>query len=484
MSGVLPTYAIVTAVRDEERFFRTTGLSVIAQTHRPQQWVIVDDGSKDRTRSIAESFAATHDWITVIDSGVDHARARGAPIVAAFNAGRNALAQRSDLIVKMDGDLFLPANYFEWVAATFAHDPRAGIVGGVVLIHDGGCWRVDAGSHHHVNGVAKTYRADCLEEIGGLRPSMGWDGIDEYGAKSRGWRVHVLRELSILHYERRGAKQPWHRARFEEGRGAHFMGYLPTFLLVRALYRMLVEQPSGTRRSRVPRRLLLRSPHGREPDRRRLGAGIAQGGAAGAAGPACAREDPAGGRAPSWRRAGLLGHAAGPRRSPCRGPPAGRLVDRREDRRHPAVLFPLRHTGAARGARPGERGPRGRCDLHAAAWAAPLRAVRLGRRVPRAPRAQAGRSPSIPVRVPQLPVCRLPLRGNVGPATAVGRGPGEHPARLARVRGDRPAAAGRARPARPARVHAGVLRHEVPCRPLASSGAHPGPARAGEHPLR
>ena len=210
----------------------------------------MDDGSKDRTRSIAESFAAKHDWITVVDSGVDHPRARGAPIVAAFNAGRDALAQRSDLIVKMDGDLFLPAHYFEWVAATFAHDPRAGIVGGVVLIHDGACWRADAGSHHNVNGVAKTYRVDCLEEIGGLRPSMGWDGIDEYGAKSRGWRVHVLRELSILHYERRGAKQPWHRARFEEGRGAHFMGYLPAFLLVRALYRMLVERPRCSEASR------------------------------------------------------------------------------------------------------------------------------------------------------------------------------------------------------------------------------------------
>ena len=243
MSGVLPTYAVVTAVRDEERFFRTTALSVIAQSHRPQQWVIVDDGSKDRTRAVAESFAAKHDWITVVDSGADHPRARGAPIVAAFNAGREALAQRSDLIVKLDGDLFLPAHYFEGVAATFAHDARAGIVGGVVLVHDGECWRADAGSHHNVNGVAKTYRADCFEEIGGLRPSMGWDGIDEYGAKGRGWRVHVLRELSILHYERRGAKQPWHRARFEEGRGAHFMGYLPAFLLVRALFRMFVERP-------------------------------------------------------------------------------------------------------------------------------------------------------------------------------------------------------------------------------------------------
>jgi hypothetical protein len=33
------------------------------------------------------------------------------------------------------------------------------------------------------------------------------------------------------------------RARLEEGRGAHFMGYLPSFVLVRAAYRMAVEQP-------------------------------------------------------------------------------------------------------------------------------------------------------------------------------------------------------------------------------------------------
>ena len=380
MSGVLPTYAVVTAVRDEERFFRTTALSVIAQTHRPQQWVIVDDGSKDRTRAMAESFAAKHDWITVVDSGADHPRARGAPIVAAFNVGKDALAQRSDLIVKLDGDLFLPAHYFEWVAATFAHDPRAGIVGGVVLVHDGECWRTDAGSHHNVNGVAKTYRADCFEEIGG-RPSMGWDGIDEYGAKGRRWRVHVLRELSILHYERRGAKQPWHRARFEEGRGAHFMGYLPGVARAGALSHVR-RAPTAARRPRGSCRaistLTSRVRSRSTTTWRGRPSGLSNGG-----GWSGLR-----GGNPSWRlsRFPAVGRPSGSlsrfAKIPCRCRPVGRLVDRREDRRHPAVLLPLRHTGAAGGARPGEGGPRGRCDLHAAAWAAPLRAVRSVARSP------------------------------------------------------------------------------------------------------
>ncbi len=243
IEGPLPTYAVVTPVRDEAEHFSRTAASLVAQTHRPQQWVVVDDGSTDGTREIADTLAAEHEWITVVPSGQAHERARGAPIVRAFERGRSELRDRPDITVKLDGDLFLPAHYFEWVAATFARSPRAGIVGGVAYIPDGHRWRPDGAATHHVNGVAKAYSTDCLDDIGGLRPSMGWDGIDEYSARARGWRVHVLTELPLLHYRLRGSKQPFWRSRWEEGRGNYFMGYTPSFLTVRALYRMAVERP-------------------------------------------------------------------------------------------------------------------------------------------------------------------------------------------------------------------------------------------------
>lgn len=239
----LPSYGIISPVRDEAQHLARTAQSLIGQTHRPLEWVIVDDGSTDGTRSIAEDYARTHSWITVIDSEQPHGRARGAPIVRAFEAGRRALADQPEITVKMDGDLFLPPHYFEWVARVFARDPRAGIVGGVVLIPAGGRWVPDGKDPHNVNGVAKAYRSACLDDIGGLRASMGWDGIDEYGARARGWLIHVLAELTILHYKPRGSKQPWWQARWEEGRGNHFMGYRWDFLLLRALFRMVVERP-------------------------------------------------------------------------------------------------------------------------------------------------------------------------------------------------------------------------------------------------
>lgn len=239
----LPSYAVISPVKDEAEHLARTAESMIAQSHRPLRWVIVDDGSIDETAAIASRYAREHGWITVISSGRQGARERGGKIVGAFNAGLATLERTPDFVVKMDGDLFLPAHYFSWVAETFARVPRAGIVGGTTRLFDGERWAPDATSLHNLSGVAKAYRRECFEEIGGLRASMGWDGIDEYGARARGWQVHVLSELPILHYKARGSAQRWYRARWEEGRGAHYMGYRPDFMLFRVAYLMVRESP-------------------------------------------------------------------------------------------------------------------------------------------------------------------------------------------------------------------------------------------------
>ena len=239
----LPDYAVVTPVRDEAEHLPLMIESMLAQTHGPSRWVIVDDGSSDGTGEIARAAVERTPWITVVGSKPGGERARGAPVVRAFERGRAEIAEQYEFVAKLDGDLFLPAHYFEWVARTFQREQRAGIVGGRVLVHDGREWRAEHVGRHTVHGAVKSYRRACLEDIGGLRASMGWDGIDEYGAKARGWRVLPLGELQVLHYARRGSKQAWWRARLEEGRGAHFMGYLARFVLVRAAYRMVVEEP-------------------------------------------------------------------------------------------------------------------------------------------------------------------------------------------------------------------------------------------------
>jgi glycosyltransferase involved in cell wall biosynthesis len=241
----LPSYAIVSPVKDEAERLELTLRSVCEQTHRPVRWVIVDDGSSDGTRELAERWARREPWITVVgpDRATGAERARGGRVVRAFERGRALLTEPHEFVVKLDGDIELPASYFAVVAGAFARDPRAGIVGGHVLTPGRHGWTPERVGRHTVHGAIKSYRVACLEDFGGLRASMGWDGIDEYGAKARGWKVIPLPELLVRHHARRGSKQRWWRARLEEGRGAHYMGYLPTFVLVRSGYRMVVERP-------------------------------------------------------------------------------------------------------------------------------------------------------------------------------------------------------------------------------------------------
>jgi hypothetical protein len=237
------SYAIVSPVKDEASRLGATAESIAAQTLRPARWLIVDDGSTDGTRELAQQLASEHGWIRAIDSGADGERSRGGRVVRAFERGCEELQSEHEFLVKLDGDITLPQNYFETVARTFDTDPRAGIVGGRVLVHDGQRWVPERIGKHTVHGAIKAYRTQTLAEIGGLRPAMGWDGIDEYAAKARGWKVIPLDGLTVHHHRQRGSKQRWWRARLEEGRGAHYMGYRPSFVIVRAGYRMLVEKP-------------------------------------------------------------------------------------------------------------------------------------------------------------------------------------------------------------------------------------------------
>ncbi len=59
-------YILITSARNEEKFIEGTIQSVVAQTALPIRWVIVDDGSSDRTAEIVERFARQYPWIELV----------------------------------------------------------------------------------------------------------------------------------------------------------------------------------------------------------------------------------------------------------------------------------------------------------------------------------------------------------------------------------------------------------------------------------
>ena len=79
-------YVLITPARNEERFITKTLDSMVAQTLLPERWVIVDDGSTDRTAELVQSYSRRFPWIELVQR-VQRPDRSFAGKVHAFNIG-------------------------------------------------------------------------------------------------------------------------------------------------------------------------------------------------------------------------------------------------------------------------------------------------------------------------------------------------------------------------------------------------------------
>jgi biofilm PGA synthesis N-glycosyltransferase PgaC len=236
-------YVIVTPIRDEEKFIEATIASVQAQTVPPAEWVIVNDGSTDRTGEIIDRYASQYPWIRVVHRENRGFRKSGGGVVEAFYDGFKALRCRDwDFIVKLDGDLSLQPTYFAKCFAHFESDPKLGIGGGDIYHELGGVQKVEANPKFHVRGATKIYKRACWEAIGGLWRAPGWDTIDEVKANMLGWKTYSFGELKIAHHRLTGTAEGLLRDRIKHGVACYVSGYSPLFVVASCVSR-LVKKP-------------------------------------------------------------------------------------------------------------------------------------------------------------------------------------------------------------------------------------------------
>ena len=231
-------YAVISPVKNEAAFIEQTIRSMTSQSLPPAAWVIVNDGSQDATEAIVQKYAQEFSWIRIVNRQDQGVRQRGKGVVEAFYCGYDALTEPYDFIVKLDGDVSFDPDYFESLFERFSADPQLGIAGGGLYEKpDGHTWILYT-VREHVRGCTKVYRRECFEAIGGLVASMGWDGIDEWKALSKGWKVESFLDLKIYHYRFTGAATGYLKSCIEQGHGAYRMGYHPLFMLARGIRRM------------------------------------------------------------------------------------------------------------------------------------------------------------------------------------------------------------------------------------------------------
>ena len=101
LPAVARSYVVITPARNEEAHIERLIESVVAQTVRPRRYVIVSDGSTDRTDEIVQRLADEHDFITFVRAGDE----------AGAGAGKNFGSKVFAFNVSVRPSFRLPTNF-------------------------------------------------------------------------------------------------------------------------------------------------------------------------------------------------------------------------------------------------------------------------------------------------------------------------------------------------------------------------------------
>lgn len=179
--------------------------SLVNQTLQPKRVVVVNDNSTDGTQSIVDGFASKHPWILLVNSKSSNEHLPGSKIINAFCKGFEILDENYDVLCKFDADLIFPSNYLEELAIHFNKNPKLGMAAGFCYIEKNGNWVLENLTRKdHIRGALKAYRKACFLKIGKLKPSMGWDTVDELLAKFYGWDILTDETLHVKHLKPTG----------------------------------------------------------------------------------------------------------------------------------------------------------------------------------------------------------------------------------------------------------------------------------------
>jgi glycosyltransferase involved in cell wall biosynthesis len=235
------SYVLVTPARNEEEHIEKTITSVLSQSIRPLRWVIVSDGSTDRTDEIVTRYLGGNPWMKLVRRP-EHSDRHFAAKVHCFNAGYEKVrGLEYDVIGNLDADISFDKDYFDFLLSRFSENPRLGVAGTPFIEGSLKTYNYNFANIEHVSGACQLFRRECFEEIGGYIPIKG-GGIDWTAvttARMKGWHTKTFTDKTCIHHRPIGtAGNTKLKAWFNYGKKDYFLGGHPAWELFRALYQM------------------------------------------------------------------------------------------------------------------------------------------------------------------------------------------------------------------------------------------------------
>ena len=170
--------------------------SVLKQTYKPHEIIVVNDGSQDETRYVAQSYPVR--YIEQVNKGLASARNTG------------LMNMTGDYFFPLDADDMMLPNCLQRVADTIAYNPGADIIAPsfkefgvrdttVILMQDP---KLEDFKTANRIGYFSAIKKEALLEAGGYSPRMIW-GYEDYhlwfDLLKRGKKIVAIPEVLILY---------------------------------------------------------------------------------------------------------------------------------------------------------------------------------------------------------------------------------------------------------------------------------------------
>ena len=236
------SYVLITPARNEELNIEKTIESVISQIFLPSKWVIVSDGSTDRTDEIVKQYLHKYSWIELVRMPERRDRSFAAK-VHCFNAGYERVMDIPfDVVGNLDGDISFDSDYMEFLMDKFAQTRDLGVAGTPFLENGYSSLKDSFEGEKHVAGGVQLFRKACFEEIGGYIPNKagGIDWVAVTTARMKGWKTKSFKEKFFHHHRPLGTGGSNRLvALFNYGRKDYYLGGHPLWEIFRGIYRTI-----------------------------------------------------------------------------------------------------------------------------------------------------------------------------------------------------------------------------------------------------